>query len=243
MKTKNILGAITITGALFFTACDGVNITNPTPSCTENDKQDYNTFIEASRQFEIAFGDLRDAAFNSEDWPASADELNTVKNDCENARVVLEDFCQEIQDALINTINDNPSLQLMMTNAEIVNHFGIAIQNQVDVDAFKTGALNGEVKIGDTVVVYLGEEHLPFSKSGKIDQYNEVIIEILGGDYKLPKRNSLHYCAIDAFPVLIANQMQKAQAGNIESMAFLQKIDPLMLDFKTYINAVPTTIN
>lgn len=242
MKTKNTFNLLALAGAIVLSACDGINVTNPTPSCTDNDKQDYATFIEASRQLEVAYSDLRDAGFNNQDWPADEAELQTVNDDCENARVVLEDFCQEIQDALINTINDNPSLQVIMNKEEIVSHLGIAMETQTDVDAFKAGSLNGEVKLGDTVVVYLGEEHLPFSKSAKIDQYNEAITESLGEDYNLPKRGSLHYCAVDAFPVLVAIQMQKAKTGNAESMSFLEKIDGLMADFKTYINAVPETI-
>lgn len=227
--------------ALFLFGCDA-EITPIAGSCNENDKTHYKSFVEASRNVTNEYSTLSGSSFVLDDWGTEKTTLANVADESETARVNLETFCQEIQDALINTIQNDPELQKNMQSDEIIDYFGIPIINDHDVSAFAAGTLNGAVKVGDTIVPYIGEEHLPFTKLFKIAEYNEDISERLGDNYVLHIRPTLHYCAIDAFPVLIALQMEKAHNENVEAMDFLSRIETVMTEFNKYLVAIPSDI-
>lgn len=226
---------------LVLVSCDA-EVTPIAGSCNENDKTDYKSFVESSRNVANEYNALSSSAFVLDDWATEKAVLADIADESETARVNLETFCQEIQDAMVNTILEDPNLQTNMQTNEIIDHFGITMTNEHDVSAFAAGSLNGAVKVGDTVVPYIGEEHLPFTKLFKIAQYNEDISERLGSNYVLHIRPTLHYCAIDAFPVLIALQMEKARNEKEEALDFLARIESVMVEFEKYMVAIPSDL-
>lgn len=223
-------------------SCGEIDIDPASAPCSEEQKEDYHYFVMGSKAVVDHYESLKNADFILDDWESTDSTLTAARDSAETGRVRLENFCEDIKTAFHQVIEDKPQFRDGLTRRAMVTTFGIHLSTEQAVSAFQSGSLRDALSIGDTLVLYPGEQHLPYTKSATIERYNSEIREELGQAYTLPIRGHLHYCAIDAFPVFIGRQLQMSRPGNVEARDFLAGIAPMMAEYAEYLQAIPENL-